>query len=202
MLKDSRVCPHFHIPVQSGSDNVLALMRRRYRSERVIDDVRRLRETRDDPFIAADILVGFPGETERDFDQTRALLQGLGFAALHVFPFSPRPGTTAAAMKPVVPERIRSVRATTLKGLGEEMAWSYAHRWAGRVVDVLLEGKPGTRPHGVSENYLKTIVDGVPRAEAVSGRMVRAVVVGGISGHAAAAGGTPALLAKFRGFAD
>jgi threonylcarbamoyladenosine tRNA methylthiotransferase MtaB len=192
VLKDPRVCPHFHIPVQSGSDNVLALMRRRYRSARVIDDVQRLKELRNDPFIAADIMVGFPGETQEDFDQTRSLVQGLEFSALHVFPFSSRPGTAAAGMKPVVPERVRRERATALKRLGEELSASYSRRWAGKVVNVLLEGKPGNRPHGVSENYLKMYVDGAPGTEAVPGRIVRAEIIGG----------SPAHVGEFRGFAD
>ena len=115
-ISEARICPHFHIPVQSGSDNVLAMMRRRYRSAGVIDGVGRLRAARRDPFIAADILVGFPGETREDFEQTRGMVERLQFAALHVFPFSSRPGTAAASMTPVVPERIRRERARELSG--------------------------------------------------------------------------------------
>ena len=94
VLAEPRICPHFHIPVQSGSDRVLVRMSRRYLSGRVIDSVRLLREARDDPFIAADFMVGFPGETEEDFERTREMVQRLDFAALHVFPFSPGPALT------------------------------------------------------------------------------------------------------------
>jgi threonylcarbamoyladenosine tRNA methylthiotransferase MtaB len=166
-------------------------MRRRYRAERVAAGVRMLREARADPFFAADILVGFPGESDDDFAMTREFILSGDLSALHVFPFSPRPGTTAARMKPVVPERIRSERARVLAGLARELSLSYARRWVGREVDVLLEGKPGSRVHGLSGNYLKVEVNGAP-AEAAPGRLVRAVVT--------AAG--PACTGRFLGFID
>ena len=175
-LSADRVCPHFHIPVQSGSDSVLALMGRRYRSAGVIDGIGRLRAARGEPFIAADILVGFPGETEDDFRQTRAMVESLQFAALHVFPFSSRPGTAAESMKPVVPERVRRERAHLLSALAEQSGASYARRWVGREVEVLLEGRETSGPHGVSANYLKVSIAGVPANAAIPGTMVRAEV--------------------------
>jgi threonylcarbamoyladenosine tRNA methylthiotransferase MtaB len=178
VLEEPRICPHFHIPVQSGSDSVLLRMGRRYLAERVIDGVRRLREARDDPFIAADLIVGFPGETEEDFQQTRELVRRLEFAALHVFPFSPRPGTAAASMKPVVPERLRRERAGDLAALAGEHSASYARRWVGREVDVLLEGKTAARAHGVAANYLKVFINGMPPESATPGRIVRAQITG------------------------
>jgi threonylcarbamoyladenosine tRNA methylthiotransferase MtaB len=188
-LSDARVCPHFHIPVQSGSDPVLARMRRRYHAEKVSDGVRLLREARDDPFIAADILVGFPGESEDDFSRTRELIEACDLAALHVFPFSPRPGTSAATMKPAVPERSRRERARILAALARELSLSYTRRWVGREVDVLLEGKSGSHPHGISDNYLKVAVTAAP-VEAVPGRMVRAAITVG----------TQACVGRFLGF--
>ena len=148
-------------------------MGRRYRAVNVADGVRRLREARDDPFIAADILVGFPGESEDDFSRTREMILANDLAALHVFPFSPRPATSAASMKPVIPERVRRERARDLAALARELSASYARRWVGREVDVLLEGKSGSRPHGISGNYLKVAVSAAP-VEAMPGRMVRA----------------------------
>jgi threonylcarbamoyladenosine tRNA methylthiotransferase MtaB len=192
VLTEPRICQHFHIPVQSGSDDVLARMRRRYAAGRVLDGVRRLREARDDPFIAADVIVGFPGETEAEFGKTREMVKSLEFVALHVFPFSPRPGTPAASMKPVVPERIRRERVTELSTTAGNLSDSYAHRWVGREVEVLLEGRPGARAHGVSGNYLKVIVNGVPENAAWPGRMVRAVI--------SSAGRT--CIARFNGFVD
>ena len=99
-------CPHFHIPVQSGSDAVLRRMRRKNNAGRIRQAVGLLREAKGDPFIAADVIVGFPGETEEEFRETYDLLEGLDFSELHVFPFSPRPGTEAETMRPMVPERI------------------------------------------------------------------------------------------------
>jgi len=192
VLAEPRICPHFHIPVQSGSDTVLARMRRRYLSAKVFDGVRLLREARDDPFVAADILVGFPGETVDDFARTREIVQRLEFAALHVFPFSPRPGTAAASMKPVIPERIRRERVRDLTVIAEELSASYARRWTGREVEVVLEGRAGTRAHGVSGNYLKVVVEGAPREAAVPGRVVRAEITR--AGRSCSA--------RFLGFAD
>ncbi len=188
-LSDGRVCPHFHIPVQSGSDPVLARMRRRYRARKISDGVRLLREARDDPFIAADILVGFPGESEDDFSRTCEMVQACDLAALHVFPFSPRPGTSAATMKPVVLERIRRERVRILAALARELSSSYTARWVGREVDVLLEGKTGSPPHGVSDNYLKVAVTAAP-INAVPGRVVRTAITAG----------TPACVGRFLGF--
>lgn len=182
-LSDARVCAHFHIPVQSGSDPVLARMCRRYRAWRVRDGIRLLREARKDPFIAADILVGFPGETADDFTATRELIIESNLAALHVFPFSPRPGTAAASMKPVVPERIRRDRAASLVALSRELSRAYSRRWVGREVDVLLEGEQGTAARGVSDNYLKVSVSEAP-VEAVPGRMVRTLLTVGAPGCA------------------
>jgi threonylcarbamoyladenosine tRNA methylthiotransferase MtaB len=178
VLAEPRICPHFHIPVQSGSDGVLVRMGRRYLSDRVSDGVQRLREARGDPFIAGDFIVGFPGETQEDFQRTRGMVQRLEFAALHVFPFSSRPGTAAASMKPVVPERIRRERARELSALAEELSASYARRWVGREVEVLLEGKTGARPHGVTGNYLKVTVNRVPRDASIPGKVVRAKISG------------------------
>jgi len=173
-LRDPRICPHFHIPVQSGSDDVLKRMRRRYLSERVVDGVRRLRDARQDPFIAADILVGFPGESPLDHSRTLEMIRELEFAALHVFPFSPRPGTTAASMRPAVPERVRRERAREAAAVSSELAGAYVRRWVGREVAVILEGRAGRRGRGVSENYLKVDVREIPEGEAGPGRMVRA----------------------------
>jgi threonylcarbamoyladenosine tRNA methylthiotransferase MtaB len=176
-LRDPRVCPHFHVPVQSGSDDVLSRMRRHYLSEKVADGVRRLRAARQDPFIAADILVGFPGESPQDHSRTLSMIRALEFAAVHVFPFSPRPGTEAASMKPAVPERVRRERAREAAAVSAELAARYVQRWVGRDVAVLLEGREGRPGRGVSENYLKVDVRGIPEGEARPGRIARARII-------------------------
>lgn len=174
VIGSERVCPHFHIPVQSGSDSVLARMNRRSRSARIRQAVSLLRSSKEDPFLAADVITGFPGETEADFADTRNLLNEISFAALHVFPFSPRPGTAASGFKPAVPEHVRHQRARELRALGRQSASSYAHSWVGRDVEVLLEGREGARAWGVSGNYLKVDVSGVPAADGGEGSIVRA----------------------------
>jgi threonylcarbamoyladenosine tRNA methylthiotransferase MtaB len=176
VLAQPRVCPHAHVPVQSGSDSVLRRMRRRYLSAGVVQGVRLLRTAWDDPFLAADLIVGFPGETEEDFQKTVTLVQELGFAALHVFPFSPRPGTAAVAFTPVVPERVRRERAHRLGELSRRQGSAYAQRWLGREVAVLLEGRGRGSCRGVSQNYLKVDVLEAPAEGVDSGRIVRAII--------------------------
>ncbi len=174
VIRSPRVCPHFHVPIQSGSDSILARMNRRCRSGRIREAVTLLRSSKEDPYMAADIITGFPGETEADFADTRDLVEELSFAALHVFPFSPRPGTAASGFKPSVPERTRHQRARELRALGRLYASSYARSWVGRDVEVLLEGQDGAKAWGVSGNYLKVDVNGVPAADEVEGSIVRA----------------------------
>jgi threonylcarbamoyladenosine tRNA methylthiotransferase MtaB len=175
-LAHPRVCPHFHLPVQSGADSVLGRMKRRYRCERVKEGIAILRGCTKDPFVASDFIVGFPGETDNEFDATRSLIESAEFAALHVFPFSPRPGTSAAALRPAVPERTRSERALALAALGRRLSASYARSWLGREVEVLLEGGLPSTAQGVTANYLKVRVAGVPPRTDLAGRVARATI--------------------------
>ncbi|MQY77276.1 MAG: tRNA (N(6)-L-threonylcarbamoyladenosine(37)-C(2))-methylthiotransferase MtaB, partial [Spirochaeta sp.] len=138
-LSDERVCPHFHIPLQSGSDRVLMLMGRRYKAKRVSRAVDLLRKVKPEAFLAADVLIGFPGENEDDFQATRELIEELRFSRLHVFPFSPRPGTAAEKMKEHTPERIRDQRVKELISLSKELLGRYKQRFLGRRVEAILE---------------------------------------------------------------
>jgi threonylcarbamoyladenosine tRNA methylthiotransferase MtaB len=166
ILRDDRIRPHFHLPVQSGSAAVLLRMRRRYRPVQVVRAVKLLREAKGDPFLAADIMVGFPGESEQDFLATRRLIEELQFSRLHVFPFSPRPGTAAPGLSGRVAERIRDERVKKLLGLSDSLRDRYQRRWVGRKVEVILEkrlSRGGEGPvQGLSENYLKVAVHGLP----------------------------------------
>ena len=175
VLADHRICPHFHLPVQSGSDRVLEAMGRRYTTATVEGAVALLRGAKDDPFIAADMMTGFPGETDEDFASSRSLIERLGFSHLHVFPFSPRPGTSAAGLKDQVPERVRGQRAAVLGEISRGLATAYRARWGGREVEVLLEKRSGSRWLGTCGNYLKAWIRGVPPAED-RGSIVRAVL--------------------------
>jgi threonylcarbamoyladenosine tRNA methylthiotransferase MtaB len=174
-----RVRPHVHLAVQSGADPVLAAMGRRYRRDRVIGAVRALRAAKGDPFIGADLIVGFPGETEADADATLALAQECDFAWIHAFRFSPRPGTKAASMPGHVPERIAGVRARALAERAHHGKETYASRWEGAEVRAVLEGHGGADDederllveagtavpvYATSENYLKLRLREVPES--------------------------------------
>jgi threonylcarbamoyladenosine tRNA methylthiotransferase MtaB len=153
-----RVRPHAHLAVQSGSDAVLRSMGRRYSSADVLAAARSLRAVRGDPFLAADFIVGFPGETDEDFDATLRLVRDCGFARVHAFRFSPRPGTRAASLPSPVPERIAGERARALMELGEAATAEYLCRWEGRIVKAVLERDL----LATSENYLKLEPRGLP----------------------------------------
>ncbi|MDY7027359.1 MAG: tRNA (N(6)-L-threonylcarbamoyladenosine(37)-C(2))-methylthiotransferase MtaB [Spirochaetota bacterium] len=158
-VADPRICAHFHIPVQSGSDRILKAVYRPYTADRVRAVVEGLRRAKDDPFLAADVIVGLPGETDDDFEATRSLIEELGFATLHIFPFSPRPGTELYRARHRVPERIAGERAAVLRDLAGRLHDEYAVRWVGREVEVLpeepvvIEGKKFWS--SISGNYLR-----------------------------------------------
>ncbi len=164
VISRPRIRPHFHIPVQSGSDAVLSSMGRHYRAETVAALVDALRTAKDDPFIAADFIVGFPGEGDDEFAETVEFIRSLDFAQLHVFPFSPRPGTRAFAMGPRVPSLIRKKRAENLGGVSEELHRAYLLRWQGKVLEAVLEEQD--THSGVwtctTANYIKCNIPGVP----------------------------------------
>ncbi len=159
IISDSRICPHFHIPVQSFSDRVLKRMRRRYNGaifERLFGLLRRIKE---DPFIAFDIIAGFPGETEEDFYFTYEMVERYRPARVHVFPYSPRSGTDAFLFSDRVPERIRDLRVKKLLVLSKELEREYAMRWIKREVSIVVERVNGSMLSGVSENYLRVFVE-------------------------------------------
>jgi threonylcarbamoyladenosine tRNA methylthiotransferase MtaB len=168
-LRHPRICPHFHFAVQSGSDAVLARMKRRYRVSKIRERIDLLRASRRDPFLAADFIVGFPAETDAEFEETLGIARDAAFAALHVFPFSPRPGTPAFSMSSRVPERVRSERAARLRLLSNELSRSYAEGWVGREVDVLFERMGRSGMLGTSGNYLRVETHSVPGGESAAG---------------------------------
>jgi len=160
---DPRVRPHIHLAVQSGSDRVLHGMGRRYGRADIASAVEALRRARRDPFIGADLIAGFPGETEADAASTLEFARGCDFAWIHAFPFSPRPGTKAASMPSRVPERTAGGRVKALLDLGRRGLGDYVERWIGVEVPAVLEGKSWDRAIGAtSENYLKLEIRGLP----------------------------------------
>jgi len=159
VFSERRVRPHAHLPIQSGSDPILARMARPYRRDRVLGAVVALRRARKDPFLACDLITGFPGETEADFEATLDLARECGFAWIHAFPFSARPGTKAWDMRPRVPERIAGERVGALTALARAGKAAYAARWIGEELEAVVEAG-GAEPRGTAENYLKLRFEG------------------------------------------
>ncbi len=156
---DKRMHPHFHIPLQSASDKVLSRVNRKYSKEHLKWVISSLRSVKDDPFIACDVITGLPAEGEEEFLETVSFLKKEGFAAMHVFPFSPRPDTPLATAKDRCEERVRDERAEVLRKLSEELNAEYIQRQIGKEVEVLLENRKGGYWHGTTGNYLKVKVD-------------------------------------------
>jgi threonylcarbamoyladenosine tRNA methylthiotransferase MtaB len=141
-----RIAPHLHICLQSGSDAVLRRMRRRWSSRMFIDRCRLVRDTLDNPAITTDIIVGFPGETEADFEATCRVSRECGFSKIHIFPFSPRKGTPAAAMSDVVLPEVKAERCERLATVERELRRAYFQSLIGRRLTMLVEGPSEAAP--------------------------------------------------------
>ncbi len=188
-----RVCPHLHLPLQSGSDRVLARMRRRYRAADFRRLAERARELIPDLALGTDLIAGFPGEEEADHRATMELVRELGPARLHVFPYSPRPGTVAARFADQVAPAERRRRAAELAALGRELALACHRRLVGRVVEVLVEEVGEERATGYTPDYVRVNVS----LGAVAGAPTEAAA-GAPAGAAAGAGAGTAGAAAVR----
>lgn len=148
--------PHFHIPLQSGSDDLLKLMKRRYMTNLYKERVEKIREVMPNCCIGVDVIVGFPGETEEHFLETYHFLNDLDISYLHVFTYSERDNTPAATMDGVVPNKVRSKRSKMLRGLSVKKRRAFYESQLGNELTVLFEGenKEGYI-HGFTENYVK-----------------------------------------------
>ena len=159
LWEDKRLCPHFHLPLQSGSDTVLKRMRRRYTSRQYADAVDAVRSALPDVSITADVVAGFPGETDEEFEETQALCNEIEFADIHVFPYSVRPGTSAAHYDAQVGPEIKTRRVQALLELAELQTARFRRRQAGKVRPVLWEresrGEGGAVWTGLTDNYIK-----------------------------------------------
>ena len=160
VAKSKRFVPHFHIPLQSGSNKILGLMRRRYRRELYVERVAKIKEVMPDCCIGVDVIVGFPGETHEDFLDTYHFLNELSISYLHVFTYSERENTLAAEMKNSVPGSQRAERSKMLHILSEKKRHAFYQTQIDKMVEVLFEGdiKDGYM-HGFSRNYVKTRVE-------------------------------------------
>jgi threonylcarbamoyladenosine tRNA methylthiotransferase MtaB len=154
MKNDTRLCRHLHIPLQSGSDAVLKRMARRYNRDEYRSKVLEIAELVPGIGFAADVMVGFPGETDADFDQTVDLIQNLPLLDLHVFKYSPRPGTPAASFPDQVDERLKSKRSNGLISIARQKHTEFIERQIGQSLTVLVEECQSGRCNGFSDNYI------------------------------------------------
>ncbi|QXE85018.1 tRNA (N(6)-L-threonylcarbamoyladenosine(37)-C(2))-methylthiotransferase MtaB [Geomonas nitrogeniifigens] len=152
------VCPHLHLPLQSGSDGVLTRMNRGYDTALFRSVVEALVAAMPDVSIGSDVIAGFPGETDQEFQETLSFIESLPLAYLHVFPFSQRPGTPAATMAAQVHPRVIKERAEALRILSEKKKTEYAARFVGRELQVLVQKDEGGRK-GLSRNYLPVLIE-------------------------------------------
>jgi threonylcarbamoyladenosine tRNA methylthiotransferase MtaB len=159
LWKDSRLCPHFHLALQSGSAAVLKAMRRRYTPDQYVRAVETIREMVPRATITADVIVGFPGESKEQYRETYELCQRIGFAGMHVFPYSIRPGTTAAHMDSQVGEKEKRLRMDSMLSLAKAQATAYRHSQLGTTGWVLWETHRSVTGvqvwTGLTDNYLR-----------------------------------------------
>lgn len=171
-----KLCPHFHISLQSGSDSVLKRMNRRYTSREYFEAAEKLRLAFRDAALTTDIMVGFPGETDEEFEKSRTFAEKVGFAKVHVFPYSPRKGTVAANMENQIEEEIKKVRAAKMQQTAERLEKEFCRSNIDKTLSVLFERETAKGVYeGHAENYmvvrLKNSID-------VSGKIVKIIVTG------------------------
>ena len=134
-----KLCPHFHLSLQSGCDATLRRMNRKYTSEEYAESVALLRKVFDHPAITTDVIVGFPGETEEEFAQTKEFLDRIQFFEMHIFKYSKRAGTRAAVMSHQVPDPVKTTRSAELLAMEKEQSKQFRTHYVGREAEVLLE---------------------------------------------------------------
>ena len=178
ILNNDRICQHLHIPLQSGSGRILKLMNRHYTLTYYSDLLRRIR--RDNPLIAigTDLIVGFPGEMESDFEDTCKFVTGQAFSRMHVFRFSPRRGTPAATFQGKVPGPIKEERSRKVQTIAQQSSADYAQKFVGKEIAVLFEEKTSAGWSGLSGEYLRTQVETGMDLK----NMIKTVLITGLSG--------------------
>lgn len=170
VAQSRRFMPHFHIPLQSGCNEVLRLMHRRYDTNLFAHRISEIRRLMPDAFIGVDVIVGTRGETDDYFEQTYRFLQQMEVTQLHVFSYSERPGTQALKIDYVVPPQLKHERSQRLLQLSEEKTHAFYARHIGVTLPVLLErSKPGQPMHGFTPNYIRVEV---PRNDALDNQVV------------------------------
>ncbi len=168
--KLKNLCPQFHLSLQSGCTETLKRMKRRYTAEEYMQAVKLLRANIPDTSITTDLMVGFPGETEAEFEESYDFCKAVGFMQMHIFKYSKRPGTIAADMENQVPEQVKEQRSQKMLTLEQQMKTEFYNSYKGRTVEVLAEvrTKDG-RYHATTANYMDVFVES---DEDISGQIV------------------------------
>ena len=175
LSKLEKLCPHFHLSLQSGCDSVLQRMNRHYMTDEFREGVAYLREYFDKPAITTDIIVGFPGETEEEFEECRKFAEEIAFYEMHVFKYSPRKGTVAAGMKDQLTDKEKSARSDVLLDLTKKQSECYRNNFVGKELSVLWEDEEQVNGKrymiGHTDRYVRVAapVDGESAFGAVSG---------------------------------
>lgn len=157
-LKTSKkFCPHFHLSLQSANDKTLHSMNRFYKTEDYLKLIKKINETFENPFLGSDVIAGFAGETEEDFEITRKNLLSSGLTQIHTFPYSKRKGTIGAEMENQVPDDVKNSRATIIKEISKEKLNNFIEKNIGKTLEVLIEKHPDKHSQnlkGMTRNYL------------------------------------------------
>ena len=154
------ICPHFHLSLQSGCDKTLKAMNRKYDTARFRESAALLRSAFPGCALTADLITGFPGETEADFDITLDFIRSIGFAEMHVFPYSIRPGTKAAGMPGQLTHAVKNARAALAQAAAEEMQLAYLDAQVGKTLPVLFETQHDGVWQGHTDNYCEVLAAG------------------------------------------
>ena len=169
--------PHFHIPLQSGSDTVLKLMHRHYDSQLFAEKIQKIKKLMPDAFIGVDVMVGCRGEMPECFEETYAFLDTLDVTQLHVFPYSERPGTAALKINYVVDERTKKERSRRLLELSDEKTQAFYARHIGQKAEVLFErATRGKAMHGFTRNYIRVELPPEEARQELDNQIVRVLM--------------------------
>ena len=156
LWQNPRLCPHFHLSLQSGSKSVLERMKRNYTPGDYQRAINLIRQEVPAVAITTDVIIGFPGETEQEFEESLGFCKRTGFARIHVFSYSPRSGTVAAGMAGQIPDKVKKERSQKMLALAEESAFKFRENFAGEAMDVLWEKQTNDGDwSGITGNYIR-----------------------------------------------
>ena len=177
------LCPQFHLSMQSGCDTVLARMKRKYTTEEYMESLERLRNAFPGCAITTDMIVGFPGETEEEFEKSLSFIRQCRFADMHIFPYSRRPGTPAAEMPGQLPSAVKEERSRRAIAVAQDMSRCYHQELLGTTQAVLVEGMEGEHSVGHAMNYVKIYIPGAYPRNEIQTVAVKSLYGDGVTGE-------------------